>query len=375
VRDTRRKITEEMRRVVVKVGSSVVARARGEGSRIFTALAADINALRARGGDAIVVSSGAVALGMERLGLGQRPSSIPEFQAVAAAGQGGLVAMYDGSFAAHGVKTAQVLLTHADLASRTRFLNARNTLTTLLRLGVVPVINENDTVAVEELKFGDNDTLAALVTNLVEADMLVMLTDTDGLFDRDPKKDPSARLIECVEDVDSLGLDWVEASRAGLGSGGMRSKCDAARKAAHFGIPTIIASGLTPGILGKVFAGEAAGTLFLPKEDRLTSRKHWIAFSTRPTGRVFVDPGGREALVSGGKSLLPSGIKDVDGSFEAGEVVHCVDLDGMEFARGMTNYSSAELAVIKGLRSADIEGALGYKVYDEAIHRDNLVIM
>lgn len=375
MKDRRKKIIRKSKRIVVKVGSAVVAAPPVGGVDIFDRLAAEISLLRKAGKDTAVVSSGAIALGVRKLGLKDRPSTIPERQAVAAVGQGSLMAHYDAAFNRLGEKSAQVLLTHDDLGSRKRFLNARNTLTTLLRMGIVPVINENDTVAVEEIKFGDNDALSALATNLIEAELLVILSDIDGLFDRDPKKDPAAKLVPVVEDVESLKFDSLTAATNLLGTGGIRSKCEAARKAAHFGTATIIANGNIPGVLARILAGDEVGTLFLPKEDRLTSKKHWIAFSTRPSGRLFVDEGAKEALLKGGKSLLPSGVRDSDGSFDAGEVVHCVDQKGMEFARGVSNYSSAEIQKIKGLKTAELEGVLGYKVYDEIIHRDNLVVL
>lgn len=374
MKDLRKKIIRKARRVVVKVGSAVVAGVSSDGSEIFSRLSSEIHGLKSKGLEFAVVSSGAIALGIRKLGLKEKPSSIPERQAVAAVGQGSLMARYDAAFSKESEMAAQVLLTHDDLSSRVRFLNARNTLSTLLKLGIVPVINENDTVAVEEIKFGDNDELSALVTNLMEADLLIILSDIDGLYDRDPKKDSSAKKVRVVEDVDNIGIDLaVEAGK--LGTGGIRSKCEAARKAAHFGTATVIANGNSKGVLSRIFSGEDEGTLFLPKEDRLTSKKHWIAFSTRPSGRVFVDEGAKEALLKGGKSLLPSGIKDVDGSFDAGEVVHCVDLKGKEFARGVANYSAVEIKKIKGLKTAALEEALGYKVYDEVIHRDNLVVL
>ncbi|MBI1911796.1 MAG: glutamate 5-kinase [Deltaproteobacteria bacterium] len=375
MKDLRKKIIKKAKRIVVKVGSAVVAGEPVLGRTIFSRLADEIHGLKKEGKEAVVVSSGAIALGIRKLGLKEKPVSIPERQAVAAVGQGSLMSFYDAAFSEIGDKVAQVLLTHDDLGSRNRFLNARNTLLTLLRLGITPIINENDTVAVEEIKFGDNDALSALSTNLVEADLLLILSDIEGLFDKDPKKDPTAKKVPLVEDIDCFKFDGLTSGTNSLGTGGIRSKCEAARKAAHFGIPTIIANGNTPDIIAKILKGEDAGTLFLPKEDRLTSRKHWIAFSTRPSGRVFVDEGAKEALLKGGKSLLPSGIKDVDGLFEAGEVVHCVDMLGMEFARGVANYSSAEIEKIKGLKTAELEGVLGYKVYDEVIHRDNLVVL
>ena len=373
MKDLRKKLLKKVKRVVVKVGSAVVA-GRG-GVTIYTRLASDISGLKDTGIDAVIVSSGAIALGMKRLGMKSRPAGIPERQAVAAVGQGRLMAHYDRAFSRFGLKTAQVLLTHGDFSDRKRFLNARNALFTLLKMGIVPVINENDTVAVDELKLGDNDELSALTTNLVEADLLVILTDIDGLYDRDPSANHDAKKIGLVEDVDALELDALCGPAGSLGTGGMRSKCEAARKAAHFGAATIIAHGFTPKVLKKLFAFEDIGTLVMPREDRLKSRKHWLAFSTRPAGSLYVDDGAKEALLKKGKSLLPSGIKKIDGTFEAGSVVLCVDLSGMKFARGVVNYSSVELNRIKGFKTAEIETLLGYKVYDEVIHRDNFVAL
>ena len=374
MKEKRKRIIAKARRVVVKVGSAVVAGHDGVPD-IFHRLASEVLAVRESGREVVIVSSGSIALGVKKLGLKCRPASIPERQAVAAVGQLSLMSRYDAAFSKGGLKVAQVLLTHDDLSSRKRFLNARNTLTTLLRMGIVPVINENDTVAVDEIKFGDNDQLSALATNLVEADLLIILSDIDGLYDRDPRCNPDAVKIPFVENIDTLDLDKLARDAGAHGTGGIRSKCSAARKAAHFGAATVIANGNAPGVLASILACEETGTFILPREDRLTSRKHWIAFSTRPSGRVFVDEGAAAALLKGGKSLLPSGIKEVDGSFDAGEVVHCVDGRGMEFARGMVNYSSAEIKRIKGLKSSELEGVLGYKVYDEVIHRDNLVVL
>ena len=318
MKDIRKRLIKNVKRVVVKVGSALAASSPKRGGTIYTRLANEVSSIRKRGIDAVVVSSGAIALGMKRLGLKDRPSSIPEKQAVAAAGQGSLVALYDRAFARYGLKAAQVLLTHDDLADRRRFLNARNTLTALLRFGIVPVINENDTVAVDEIKFGDNDELSALVTNLIEADLLIILTDIDGLYTGDPNINPSAKRISLVEDVDTLKMDTIGGAGS-MGTGGMRSKCSAAGKAAHYGAATVIANGFADGIIHKIFSAEDVGTIFAPREDRLTSRKHWIAFSTRPVGAIRVDDGAKDALLNKGKSLLPSGVKDVEGAFEAGE--------------------------------------------------------
>ncbi len=372
MKDIRKKIIKKAKRIVVKIGSAVIA-GNSASNPVFSRLATEIHEARKDGRQFAIVSSGAIALGMQSLNLKQRPTSIPERQAVAAVGQGLLMARYGQAFGRRAERVAQVLLTHDDLSSRHRFLNARNTLLQLLSMGIVPVINENDTVAVDEIKFGDNDLLSALATNLIEADLLIILTDINGLFSKDPKSDPSACLVPLVRDIDALAP--VEGTTGVLGTGGMASKIEAAKKAAHCGAATVIANGALPGIVKRVLDCEDIGTLILPKEDRLTSKKHWIAFSTRPSGRVFVDDGAREAISLKGKSLLPTGVKTVDGQFQAGEVVHCVDLKGMEFARGVANYSSKEIESIKGLKTKDIEGVLGYKVFDEVIHRDNLVVL
>jgi len=372
---TRKDIITRARRIVIKIGSAVLAGLHGEDvdEGVFKRLAGGVSEVKRAGKEVVLVTSGAIAIGMKRMGIRERPRSIPERQAVAALGQGHLMALYEKAFNPFEERIAQILLTHDDLGNRPRFLNARNTILTLLQYGIIPIINENDSVAVEEIKFGDNDHLAALVTNLVEADLLVILTDIDGLYERDPKKDKTARLIPLVEEVDHLVVE--EGTMGVWGVGGMASKVESAKKVAHFGIPTIFANGKDSEVLKKVVDGKEVGTLFLPVEDRLTSRKHWIAFSTRPTGRIVVDEGARRAILEGGKSLLPAGVKRVEGGFEAGEAVSCADLKGREFARGLVNYSSSEIERIKGLKTAEIEKVLGYKYYDEVIHRDNLVVM
>ncbi|MEE8574673.1 MAG: glutamate 5-kinase [Thermodesulfobacteriota bacterium] len=384
MKDLRKKITKDAKRIIIKLGSSVlVGDVRyGTGRLVedpenptLNSLMAEVSLIIEEGKEVIIVSSGSVALGMKNLEIEKRPTSIPEMQAVAAVGQGILMDFYRKHFSALGRKVAQVLLTHDDLSDRKRFLNARNTISALLNLGVIPIINENDTVAVEEIKFGDNDTLAALVTNLVEADLLVMLTNIDGLYDKNPVHDETAKRIPLVKDVDHLKVHKFGDETSHFGTGGITSKIEAARKAAHFGIATIVADGFDRDPITRTLNGEDVGTLFLPREDRLTSKKHWIAFSTRPMGRVFIDDGAKTALSEGKKSLLPSGITTVDGVFESGEVVHLVDSVGMEFARGITNYSSKEIETIRGHKSSEIEGLLGYSVFDEVVHRDNLVIL
>ncbi len=373
----RKKIIKNAKRMVLKIGSAVLVGHDEDGlnDAVFIDIARDISEIKRSGKDIVLVTSGAIAVGMKKMGLKRKPKSIPEKQAIAALGQSSLMTLYEGAFGPLGLKVAQVLLTHDDLADRKRFLNARNTLLTLFAYDIIPIVNENDTVAVDEIKFGDNDNLAALVTNLVEADLLIMLTDIDGLFDRDPRKEKEARLVPVVDDVDHIILDWASKANSLYGTGGMLSKVQAARQAAHFGVPTLVANGKRKGAVKRVLSGVEEGTIFLPKEDRLTSRKHWIAFSAKPSGRVFVDDGAMAALVKKGKSLLPSGIIKVDGRFDTGEVVHCVDRSGREFARGISNYNSSEIERIKGVKTTEIGKVLGYKYYDEVINRDNLVVL
>jgi len=362
------------RRVVLKAGSAVLTTAAGLNQPLIERLVAESFSLKGGEREFIIVSSGAVAAGCRKLGFATCPTGIPQQQAVAAAGQSALMLAYEEAFAHFGLKVAQVLLTHDDLESRQRFLNARNTLLTLLQWRVVPIINENDTVATDELKFGDNDNLAALICNLIGADLLILLTDIDGLYDQDPREHPGAKLVPLVKSFDA-GLEKAATRRAGaLGRGGMASKLQAAKKAAAAGVPTIIANGLTPGILTKIFAGEAVGTLVLPQAQKLKSRQYWLAYNVTPKGAILVDQGAWEALVRRGKSLLPAGIVEVFGAFGKGAAVQLVDPEGQPFAMGLTNYSARDLNRIRGRQSQEIAQSLGYKGYDEVIHRDNLVI-
>jgi glutamate 5-kinase len=364
-----------LRRVVVKVGSGLVAEAGvGPDPARIGRLAAELAAAAARPLEIALVSSGAIASGTARLGLKERPRSIPEKQAAAAAGQVALMWHYEQAFAAHGRRVAQVLLTQEDISDRARYLNARNTLLTLLGYGLLPIINENDTVAVEEIKVGDNDNLAALVAYLVEADLLVLLSDTDGLYTGDPHRDPAATRIDVVETI-TPEMERLAGVQGPLGTGGMVTKLHAAQKAMAAGIPMVIADGQRPGVLGAVLRGEAVGTYFAPRGDRLAARKRWIAFAIAPQGTVEVDAGARRALVSGGKSLLPSGVVKVEGEFAAGDAVAVRDPDGQEFARGIVNYDAREVTLLRRARTGDIERILGYRVFDEVIHRDNLVIL
>jgi glutamate 5-kinase len=370
----RKHYLRKAKRVVLKLGSAVLTAADGLNQPLIQRLVEEIGRLRTGDREFILVSSGAIAAGCRKLGLTSRPTGIPQAQAVAAAGQSVLMRTYEEAFAEFGLKVAQILLTHDDLESRLRFLNARNTLFTLLQWQVVPIINENDTVATDELKFGDNDNLAALICNLAGADLLVLLTDTEGLYDKDPREHPGARLFPLIETIDAE-VEKAAGKRPGtLGRGGMVSKLAAARKAGAAGIPTLIANGLTPGILGKIFAAEEVGTLFLPQAQKLTSRQYWLAYNVTPKGAILVDPGAREALVNRHKSLLPAGILEVFGGFRKGDAVHLMDAEGKPFAVGLSNYSAREIGRIKGRQSQEIAQTLGQKGYEEVIHRDNLVV-
>ncbi len=372
----RRRLVKRAKRIVLKIGSGVLVDSGGSISpRVFGQIARQVRCVMEGGRKVVLVSSGAIATGMKALSMEVRPRSIPQRQAVAAVGQPHLMSHYARAFRRQGLNIAQILLTHDDFADRRRFINAKNTVSTLLEDRIVPVINENDSTAVDEIKFGDNDTLSALTTTLVDAELLVILSDIDGIYDKDPRVDASARRIPLIEDIDGLHIDLEGSTTGPFGTGGIASKLSAARKAAHSGCATIIASGKKKDMLECILSGEEMGTLVLPKEDRLTSKKHWIAYAARPAGKLFVDDGAKCAIMERGKSLLPTGITMVEGDFEAGEVVHCMDTEGMEFARGMVNYSAGEIRKIKGRKSREIEGILGYKVYDEVIHRDSLVIM
>ncbi|MBI3757748.1 MAG: glutamate 5-kinase [Deltaproteobacteria bacterium] len=368
-------ILNRARRIVVKVGSSNLSDAAGVKKESFALIAQALAALHASGKDVVLVTSGAIAAGMSRLGLHGRPKTIPVKQAAAAVGQIALMALYEQFFSAHHVRVAQILLTHDDLANRKRYLNAKHTMRTLLETKAIPIVNENDTVAVEEIQLGDNDNLSAQVAVLIEADLLVILSDVAGLYDKDPRVHADATLLSLVEKFDQALL--ASGGAAGpLGRGGMTSKLQAAHKAALSGIPTIIADGRKAETLSAVFDAHIdIGTLFLPVADRLTSRKHWIAYTLKPAGSLVVDAGACAAIREQGRSLLPPGIREVRGEFEEGECVTCVDDAGTEFARGLVNYNSTALRRIKGARTAQIEQILGYKVSDEVIHRDDLALL
>ncbi|HKY07365.1 MAG TPA: glutamate 5-kinase [Candidatus Binatia bacterium] len=372
----KRQILRRVRRVVVKIGSQILSSSEGIEESRLRALVRELAALHDQKKEIVVVSSGAVAAGMTRLGRRERPKTIPEKQALAAVGQIKLMALYERHFSKFDKSVAQVLLTHADLANRQRYINAKHTFQMLLESSIVPIVNENDTVAVEEMKFGDNDHLSALVATLLDADLLAILSDVEGVYDRDPRVFSDARLIPLIEDVKKAKSAINSARPSALGTGGIVTKVAAAEEAAVAGIPTIITSGLSARAVERVFAHEEqVGTLILPEQNRLTHRKHWIAYNLKPAGDVVVDAGAHDAVVQKGKSLLPSGLKEIRGSFGVGECVRCLDAQGREFARGLVNYSAHELNQIKGLHTSKIEKVLGYKAYDEIIHRDDLVVL
>jgi glutamate 5-kinase len=370
------RLLSRARRLVVKVGSGLISSpGTGLDAARIDRLADDLARVVAGGREVVLVSSGAIAAGMARLGFTTRPRSIPEKQAAAAVGQSALMWHYEQAFGRHALKVAQVLLTQDDVSHRARYLNARNTLLTLLGLHVLPVVNENDTVAVEEIRVGDNDNLAALVAHLIDADLLALLTDVEGLYTGDPRRNPGARKIEVVEELTEDLHHLAEDGEGGVSVGGMSTKLQAAQKAVASGIPMVIASGLERQTLQRLLKGELVGTIFLPKADRLKARKRWLAFAVPPQGRLTVDAGARRALTERGKSLLPSGLVAVEGEFQAGEVVGVTTADGKEFARGLSNYDADELKRIRGAKTNAIEEILGYKRLDEVIHRDNLVIL
>ena len=364
------------KRVVVKIGSSLLTNAgAGLDRNAIADWVRQIAALRARGVEVLVVSSGAIAEGMKRLGWSRRPRAVSELQAAAAVGQMGLVQMWESCFSEVGLHTAQVLLTHDDLGDRRRYLNARTTLKSLVALGVVPIINENDTVVVDEIRFGDNDTLGALVTNLIEADALVILTDQKGLFSADPRKHADAKLVERGTAGDPALEAIAGGAGSAVGSGGMLTKVQAARRAARSGAHTAIAWGREANVLERLFAGEAIGTLLAAGTAPVAARKQWLADHLKPSGRITLDAGAVKALVADGKSLLAIGATAVDGSFERGEVVSIASPDGREIARGLVNYGAAETARILGRPTSEIEAVLGYIAEPELIHRDNLVVL
>jgi glutamate 5-kinase len=372
--EKRASILYNARRVVVKVGSNVLTEDYGLNLKAIRSISRQICRLIDGGIEIILVSSGAMASGIRKVGLDKRPDEIPKRQAIAAIGQAGLIMEYEKAFARYHKKVAQILLTGDDLNNRKRYLNARNTLCMLLSWQVVPIINENDTVMIEEIQFGDNDNLAAMITLLMDADILVNLTDIDGLYTKDPRTSPDADFIPLVstigEEIKKIAGDIPGA----LGTGGMLSKINAAKKVTAAGIPMIIANGGRPDVLKKLFSGKNVGTFFTPNKKKLKSRKCWIAFTLKPKGVIRIDDGAAEAILTKGKSLLPSGIVGVEGEFSVGAPVEFRKTDDETLGTGLVNYSSTDIRKIMGLKSSQIKNRLGHKPYDDVIHRDNLAV-
>ncbi len=371
----KKSILKRVRRVVVKIGSQILSSKDGIEEARVRGLVRQLAELHQGTRQVVVVSSGAVAAGMTQLGWKERPKTIPEKQALAAVGQIKLMALYERSFAQFDKSVAQVLLTADDLANRRRYLNAKHTFQVLLGSSIIPIVNENDTVAVEEMKFGDNDHLSALVATLLEADLLVILSDVNGVYDKDPRGHGDAQLLPLITEARGLRQAIGGASVSPAGTGGITTKLGAAEEAAAAGIPTIIASGIQSDVLGSVFDTKIQiGTLILPETKHLRRKKHWIVFNLNPVGNIVVNEGAFRAIVGEGKSLLPAGVEKIEGSFGVGDCVR-VDYQGKEFARGLVNYGQSELNRIKGLHTSKIEKLLGYKAQDEVIHRDDLVIL
>ena len=362
-------------RIALKIGSNILADERGLNSRRMGSIASCAARLMSDGHEVILISSGAVAAGTRKMGLKKRPVEVKLKQAAAAVGQSSLMWAYERSFKKHSIKVAQILLTREGLSNRQMHINAKNTILTLLAHSIVPIVNENDTVATDEIKFGDNDQLAALVSSCAEADRLVILSDVDGLFDKDPKRYRDAAIIHCVDKVDDGVLCLADKCMSSFGSGGMKSKLMAAQKATRSGITVNIINGKRPSLVLSLLEGKPVGTEFKADISPLSSRKSWIAHGSRSKGTLTLDAGAVKALEKGNKSLLPSGIASVKGPFKVGDSVKCTDPSGNIMAKGITNYSSEDLVRIIGRKTSEIEGILGYKYSDEVIHRDNLVIM
>ena len=370
----RKNLLKPVRRFVIKAGSGILTGKDGLNRTVINNLTDDICALKAKGFEIILVSSGAIAAGIRKVGYSRRPEAISEKQAMAAVGQSSLMISYEKAFGRHGYTVAQILITSDDLNNRRRYLNARNTIFKLLSWDIIPVINENDTVVIDEIKFGDNDNLSAMVANMTESNLLINLTDIDGLFDDDPRKNKDAKLIPVIEKIGNSIFQFANSTPGALGTGGMASKITAAKKATLKGIPVVIANGREKNIIRKIIRGEDTGTLFTPQPQAICGRKHWIAFSRAIKGQIVIDDGAVKALTKNGKSLLPSGVTGVTGKFNRGDSVRIIDRKSDEIAIGMVDYSHSDLEKIKGLNSRVIKEILGYKHNDEVINRDNLVI-
>lgn len=365
-----------MSRIVVKIGSNILTESSaGLSAKRIQAIARDVASVCEAGHEVVIVSSGAIAAGMEKMGLTEKPREIMLKQAAAAAGQSSLMRAYEKAFQRYDKKVAQILLTRGVVSFRPTYLNSRNTLITLLEYGLIPIVNENDTVATDELKFGDNDQLAAIVAGLIDADRLIILSDVEGLYSSDPKKDKKAQIIPRICEITSELKSIAGGTGSKVGTGGMYSKVMAAKKAASFGIPVTIISGAKKGLLVGIMNGEKHGTEFVADKKSMNSRKGWIAYAVNPKGTLVLDQGAVNAVLKGGKSLLPSGIVSIEGSFSRDEAVFCADNAGNKIAKGIVNYSSDELEKIKGCKSCDIEKILGAKRDDEVIHRDDMVVL
>ncbi|MDY0131085.1 MAG: glutamate 5-kinase [Desulforegulaceae bacterium] len=366
---------ETARRIVIKLGSNVLTGKNDLNISVIASLSKQVNSLIQSNKQVIIVSSGAMAAGLKKMGLKKRPVLLPERQAVAAVGQTRLIMEYDRAFSVYGIIVSQLLLTSEDLGERKRYLNARNTLNTLLSKNIIPIINENDTVSIDEIAFGDNDNLSAMVAMLMDADLLINLTDIDGVYTKDPRRFEDAEHISLIdsitEDIEKMAGDIPGA----LGTGGMKSKIKAAKKVMMHGIPMIIANGLHSHTIDDIFSFKANGTFFVPLREKIKSRKSWIAFNLKPKGSIVIDEGAKKALVKNGKSLLPGGIIVVNEDFHMGEPVKILDKKGEEIGSGLVNYSSADIRKIAGRKTDEIKKVLGLKPYDEIIHRDNLVII
>lgn len=365
---------KQRKRIVVKIGSNILTAKYGLNTKVIQSISRQIATLMERGFEIVLVSSGAMAAGQKKIGMDRRPDEIPKRQAIAAVGQAGLIMEYEKAFEKYDKKVAQILLTHDDLRHRRRYLNSRNTLYRLLEWNVVPIVNENDTVMVEEIEFGDNDNLSAMITLLMDADICINLTDIDGLYTKDPRVNSDAELIK---EVTTIGkhIEKVAGDIPGaLGRGGMQSKIKAAKKLTRAGIPMVIAKGDRRDVLIRLSEGEQLGTYFVPGRERLSSRKCWIAFTMKAEGSLHLDDGAAKAIRGNGKSLLPIGIVRVEGEFTIGACVAFYDASGNEIGRGLVNYSSADIRKIAGLKTQKIETHLGYKPYDEVIHRDHMAI-
>ena len=370
----RKDLFSSVKRAVIKVGTGVLTRDEDLNVRAISHLARDMAWLMDQGCQVILVSSGAIGSGVKKMGLTERPADIPHKQAAAAVGQPRLMLAYEKAFGRYKKKVAQILLTRDDLCHRRRYLNARNTLNVLLDWQILPIVNENDTVVVDELKFGDNDNLSAMITHLMDAQVLINLTDIDGLYDKDPHVHNDASLAPLVSKIDRTLERAAREMPGALGTGGMSSKVRTAKKVTTSGIPMVIASGLKPNILKDLFQGKDMGTLFLPRREKMTSKKCWIAFTLKAKGAIRVDSGAARAICKQGRSLLPIGIIDVEGEFSEGAMVRCLDPNGIPFARGLVNHRASDIRKVMGLKTGEIEERLGHRHYDEVIHRDNLVL-